>query len=108
MGCNLLGEFRLPKATSCPALLRPKLNDKLLGTENRKAGKIEFREDWINNDGRVKYNFIELKTDEDLKIMWRSYHHRLTNGPIEFDATIFIFVDTIFKMLKRLESSGSV
>lgn len=56
----------------------------------------------------VKYNLIDLKTDEDLKAMWRSYQCMLTKGPIEFDATISRFVDDIIKMLKHPESSGSV
>lgn len=70
--------------------------------------KIEFREEWIDTDGRMKYNFIELKTDGDLKVMWRSYHRRLTKGLIEFDARISRYADDIIKMLKHSESSDCV
>ena len=70
--------------------------------------KIEFREDWIDTDGKVKYNLIELKTDEDVKNMWRSFRCRLTKGSIELDAKISRFVDNIMKMMKRPESSGGV
>ena len=56
----------------------------------------------------MKYNLIELKIDEDLKSIWRSHPRRLNKGPIEFDAIIFRSIDDIIKMLKRLESSGSV
>lgn len=52
-------------------------------------------------DEKVKYNHIESKTDGDLKVMWRKYYCRLTKGSIEFDATIYRFVDDIIKMLKR-------
>lgn len=100
--------FRLPKDTRCCALLRSKLNNILSDTRNRKASKIEFRASWIDTDGNVKYNHIKLKTDEDLKIIWRTYHCRLTKGPIEFDAVISKFVDDIIKMLKRPESSSIV
>lgn len=104
---NPLVEFRLPKDTACLVVLRSTLNDLLSNTGNKKVSKIEFREDQIDIGGRVKYILIELKTDEDLKAMQRSFHRRLTKGPIGFDATISRCVD-IIKMLKRLESSGSV
>lgn len=31
----------------------------------------------IHIGGRVKYNHIELESDEDLKVVWKSYHHML-------------------------------
>lgn len=46
-----------------------KLNELLPDTENRKVRKIEFHEDCIDTDGMVKYNLIELKTDEDVNDM---------------------------------------
>ncbi|CAL5191473.1 unnamed protein product [Lathyrus oleraceus] len=69
---------------------------------------IEFREDWINIDGKVKYNPIELKTDEDVKKMWRSFQCRITKGPIKLDARISRSVDDIMEMLKHPESYDSV
>lgn len=51
---------------------------------------------------------MELNIDEYLKVMWRTYHCRVTKGLIEFDATITRSVNDIIKMLKRLESSGCV
>lgn len=80
----------------------------LSDTENRKVSEIEFCTNWIDTDGKVKYNFIELKTSEDLKVIWRTCHRRLTTGPIEFDATIYKYVDDIIKMLKRSESYSIV
>lgn len=68
-------------------------------TENRKVSKIEFRADWIDTDGSMKYELMKLNTDEDLKVMQRTYHRRLIKGLIEFDVTITIFVDNIIKML---------
>ena len=56
----------------------------------------------------MKYNLIELNTDEDLKVMWRTYHRKLTKGPIKFDAIIYRFVGDIIKMLKRPKSSSSI
>lgn len=50
----------------------------------------------------VKYNNIELEINEDLKVMWRTYHRRLTKGSVEFDSIIYKFVDDIIKMLKCL------
>lgn len=43
----------------------------------------------------------------DLKVIWRTCHRRQIKGPVEFDATIAIYVDDIIKMLNP-ESSSSV
>lgn len=56
----------------------------------------------------MKYNNIELKTSEDLKVMWRTCHYRQTKGPIEFDTIIVRFLDDIFKMLECSKSSSCV
>lgn len=80
----------------------------LSDTENRKVGKIVLCEDYIDIDGRVIYNVIELKTGEDVKDKWRSFRRRLTNGPIELDSKIWRSVDDIMKMMKCPESFGSV
>lgn len=63
---------------------------------------------WVDTDARVKYDYIELKSDKDLKVMWKTYHCRLTKGPNEFDVIISRPVDDIIKMLKHPEFSCSV
>lgn len=63
--------------------------------------KIEFYAPWIDNDKKVKYNHIELKVGEDLKVMWRTYHRRLTKGRTKFDGKFSRHVDDVIKMLKR-------
>lgn len=62
-------EFRLPDGTTSLVGMTSKLNELLGDTKNRKVRKIEFHEGWIDTDGRVKYNLIELKTDEYVKEM---------------------------------------
>lgn len=64
--------------------------------------KIEFCTNCIDTDGKVKYNLIELKIDEDLKVMWRTYHRRLTKGPIEFAVITSRFVNDITNILNHL------
>lgn len=49
----------------------------------------------------MKYNNGKLKTSEDSKVMWRTYHYRKTNGLVEFDATIARYVEYIIKTLKH-------
>lgn len=93
-------DFGLPKDTTYLALLRSKLNNMLLDTEKKRVSEIEFLAPWVNIGGRVKYDCIELETDEDLKVMWVIYHHRLTKGPIEFGVIISRSIDDIIKMLK--------
>lgn len=94
-------EFGLLSDTTCHTLLRSKLNNMLLESENKNVSKVKFFAPWIDIDGTMKYDHIELKSVEVLKVVWRTYNHRLTKGPIEFDATIFRSVDDIIKMLKR-------
>lgn len=62
--------------------------------------KDRIREDWIDTDGMVKYNLIELKIDEDVKDIWRSFRCRLTKGLIELDVKISRSDDDIIKMIK--------
>ena len=101
-------EFKLLDGTTSLANLTHKLNELLSDTDNRKARKTEFCENWIDTNVRVKYILIELKTNEDLTVMWRPFHCRLTKGSIEFDAKISRFVDDIINMSKCPESSGNV
>lgn len=67
--------------------------------QEQKVSKIEFPAPWIDTDGKVKYNHIDLKTHEDLKVMQRTYHCRLTKGSIEFDAIISRYIEDVIKML---------
>lgn len=101
-------EFWISDGIISLATLTSKLNELLHDIDNRKVKKIEFCGDWIDTDGRVKYNHIELKTDEDVKDMWRSFRRMLTKGPIELDVKISRSVDNIIKMMKHPESSDSV
>ncbi|XP_058724840.1 uncharacterized protein LOC131596250 [Vicia villosa] len=94
-------EFKLPDGATSLANLTYKLIELLPTNDNRRVRKIEFREDWFNSYEMVKYNLIELKTDEDVKALWKSFCRRITKGLIELDAQITRFVDDIMKMLKR-------
>ena len=100
-------DFKLPDGSESFATMKEMLNNLLQDFDNRRVTKVEFREDWIDTNGRVKYNLIELKNDEDVKAMWKSFRRRITKGPIELDAQIQRSIDDIMKCLKRLESSGS-
>lgn len=84
---NCSVDFEILEDTTCFTFLRSKLDNMFLDTENKKVSKIEFHAPWIGIDGNVIYNHIKLKTDEDLKVVWRTYHCRLTKESIEFDAT---------------------
>lgn len=56
----------------------------------------------------MKYNLVEMKTNEDVKDMSRSFRRRITNGSIELDVKISRSVDDIMKMMKHTKSSDSV
>ncbi|XP_058725458.1 uncharacterized protein LOC131596731 [Vicia villosa] len=106
-GCKPTVQTKISDDTESFATLKETLNNLLPDSDNRRVTKIEFREDWIDTNGRVKYNLIELKNDENVKTMWKSFRRRITKGPIELDAQIQRSVDDIMKCLIRLESSGS-
>lgn len=94
-------EFQLMEDIISLATLTSKLNEFLSDTNNRKVSKIKFREDQVDSNGNVKCNRIELKTDEDVTVLQRSFRRWLTKGPIELDAKISRFVDDIIKMMKH-------
>ena len=102
-------EFKLPDGSESFATLKETLKGLLPNSENKRVTKIEFREDCIGTDGWMKYNLIELKNDEDVKAMWKSFLRRITKGLIELDAEIRRSVDDIIKCLKRPDEfeSGS-
>ena len=104
-GCKPAVATKIPDDSGSFANLKETLNDLLPDSDNRRVTKVEFREDWIDTNGWVKYNLIELKKDEYLKAMWKSFHRRETKGPIELDAEIWRSVDDIMKCLIRPESS---
>lgn len=93
-------EFRLSDDTISLVALTSKLNELLSDTDNKMVRQIEFREHWIDTNVRMKHNLTELKTDEDVAVMWRSFLCRLTKGPIELDANILRYVDDIIKIMK--------
>ncbi|XP_058772343.1 uncharacterized protein LOC131646265 [Vicia villosa] len=106
-GCNPAVQTKIPDDTESFATLNETLNNFLSESDNRRVTKIEFREDWIDTHGRMKYNLIELKNDEDVKAMWKSFRCRIIKGLIELDAQIRRSVDDIMKCLKHPESSIS-
>ncbi|XP_058727019.1 uncharacterized protein LOC131598432 [Vicia villosa] len=107
-GCKLADETKIPYDPESFAILKETLNNLLSDSDNKRVKKVEFWEDWIDTNERVKYNLIELKNDEDVKAMWKSFCRRITKGPIELDAEIRRSLDDIMKCLKRPESSKSV
>ncbi|XP_058733243.1 uncharacterized protein LOC131604845 [Vicia villosa] len=106
-GRNPAVQTKIPDGPESFATLKETLNNLRLDSDNIRVTKIEFREDWIDINGRVKYNLIELKNDEDVKATWKSFRRRIIKGPIELDAQIQRSVDDIMKCLIRLESSVS-
>lgn len=76
-----------------------KLNTLLRYIENQRVVKLEYRSPSLDSE---KTNF-EQKTDEDLQIMWNTFYHYASKGPIEVDAKIERSVSNIIDMLQRLE-----
>ena len=62
-------EFKLPDGSASLATLKETLNALLYDSDNRRVTKLESRDHYIDTDGWVKYNLIELKTDEYVKAM---------------------------------------
>ena len=68
-GCNPIVEFKIPDGSESLATLKETLNGMLPDFDNKRVTKVEFQEDWIDTNGRVKYKLIELKNNEDVKAM---------------------------------------
>lgn len=87
-------------------VLKSKLDNLLQYTNKRKTFKIEYHLPSIDNEGKTKFNNFELKTYEDLKVMWKTYHRYKKKCLIEVDMTIVRFIGDIVKILKYPESSN--
>src|SRR4051812_48066878 len=96
-GCNPVVQTKIPNDTESFATLKETLKNLLPDSDNRRVTKIEFQVDWIDTNGKVKYNLIELKNDKDVKAMWKSFRRRITKGPIELDAQFRRSVDDLMK-----------
>lgn len=70
--------------------------------------KIEYGSPWIDNEGNVKLKNFELKTNEDLRVMWNTFDRYEKKGLIEVDVTVVRSLGDIIKKLKHLESSSNV
>lgn len=100
-------DFRLVEETPLD-VLKSKLNNLVHHTNNRKVVKIEYHSPLIDNKENISFNKFELKTNEDLKVMWNIYHRYKTKCLIEVDVTIATSVNDIIKMLKRPESFSTI
>ncbi|XP_058741641.1 uncharacterized protein LOC131614028 [Vicia villosa] len=103
--------MKLPIPEDCERLeaLKSLVNEALPETDNRLVSKISYRENWsIDVDGRISYNVVELKCDNDMKDMWKSHRRKITKGPIEFEVNLTRSAEDVLKMLVRPESSARV
>lgn len=67
--------------------------------------KLEFRSPSIDNEGKIQFTMLKLKTNGDLKVMWSTFYRYSIKGSIEMDATIQRSDKDIIKMLQRPEPS---
>ncbi|CAL5185986.1 unnamed protein product [Lathyrus oleraceus] len=83
--------------------LKIKLNTFLRYLKNRRVVELEYRSPAIDNEGNIQFTMLELKTDDDLKVMWSAFYRYSTKGLIEVDVTIQRSVEDIIRMLQRPE-----
>lgn len=87
--------------------LKFKLDNLLCYPDNRMMVKIECRLPSIDSEGNVKFNKFQLKTSENLRVMWSTFLRYATKGLIEEDVTLTISINDILKMLKSHQPSLS-
>lgn len=54
--------------------LKSKLNTLLWYKVNQRVIKLEYRSSSIDNEEKIRFTMFELKTDDDLKIMWSNFY----------------------------------
>ncbi|CAK8574089.1 unnamed protein product [Lathyrus sativus] len=80
--------------------LKSKLNTLVQYPENWRNVKLEYCSLSFNNEGKIQFTMLKLKTNEDLKVMWSTFFYYSTKGSIEVDATIARSTEDILKMLQ--------
>lgn len=65
--------FRLIEDTPLD-VLKFQLDNFVHHTDYRKVVKIDYRSPSIDNEGKIRFSKFERKTNEDLKVMWNTYH----------------------------------
>lgn len=68
------------------AYLISKLRTLLRFLENCRVVKLKYHSPSFDSDENIQFTNFELKTDEDLKVMWSVFHRYESKGPIEADA----------------------
>lgn len=58
------------------------LENLLLYSYNQRVVKLEYRSSSIDNEGKIQLNKFELKTNEDLRVTWSTFHCYKTKGLI--------------------------
>lgn len=61
--------------------------------------KLYYCSSSIESDEKIQFNELELKTDENLTVMWSTFHCYERKCPIELDAEIERSSKNILKML---------
>lgn len=71
-------------------------------TDNRRVIKIKYHLPSIDNEGKIRFGKFEMKSDENLKVMWSTNHRYEIKDLIEMDATIVRSVDDTKTNLRRI------
>lgn len=83
--------------------LKFKLNTLLQYLKNQRVVKLEYHSPWIDDEGKIWFTKLEVKTNEDLNVTCSIFYRYSSKGPIEVDVTIARSTRDILKMLQRAE-----
>lgn len=97
-------EIRVTKNTSLIDL-KSKLEKFLHHIDNRIVAKIEYRSPKVDNEGKINFNNLELKTDANVSVMWITFHSYVTKSSIEVSVIIARSTTNILKMMTHIEPS---
>lgn len=65
-----------------------KLNTRLRNPENQRVIKLEYHSPLIDDERKIWFTKLELKMDEDLKVMKITFYRYSSKGLIEVDALV--------------------
>lgn len=71
--------------------------------ESRRVIKLEYRSSSLDNEGKIQFTNFELKTNEDLQVMWSIFYRYASKGLIEVDTKIERPTNDIVNMLQHPE-----
>lgn len=85
--------------------MKSNMENSLHCIDNPIMTKIEYCSPTINNERKMKFRKFEMKTNENVRVVWSKFNLYTTKGPIKVDAKLERSTNNILKVMKHYEPS---